>query len=187
MKKKLTFIIFFLYINNLSFAEGINDIEIAGIKYGDSLLLYVDENTIKETKVPYPMTKYSTSRFEPEIEGYDYIEISYKTNDKDYKILELTGYIFVNDMEECITQKKNIVDKYLTILKKTKKEDRKRNHPYDKTGKSKMFGTTYIFNNSEMVQFLCNDWSKELEVNYADHLAFSAVNLDFLRWKEKLY
>ena len=50
-----------------------------------------------------------------------------------------------------------------------------------------MFGTTYIFNNSEMVQFLCNDWSKELEVNYADHLAFSAVNLDFLRWKEKLY
>jgi len=186
-------LLLFIFISNPkdSYSVELNEIDLAGIKYGDNLTIYADENLIKESIVDYPYkdNKYSTARFSLDGSDYDYIEVSFKSNDVSYRIVELTGYKLINNIDQCETIKKQIESQYSSILTNIKPEIYKREHPYDKTGKSKMSGVYYEFKGSEkgIVQFLCNDWSEKLEKTYGDHFAFSVLNLEFVRWKEKQY
>lgn len=187
------FLLLFIFILNPkdSYSVELNEIDLAGIKYGDNLTIYADENLIKESIVDYPYkdNKYSTARFSLDGSGYDYVEVSFKSNDESYRIVELTGYQLINNIDQCETIKKQVESQYSSILSNIKPEIDKRDHPYDKTGKSKMSGTSYTFKGSEkgIVQLVCNDWSEELEKTYGDHFAFSVLNLEFIRWKEKQY
>ena len=116
MKKKLTFIIFFLFLNNISFAQDITLLEIDGIKFGDNLTNYADETLIKESKVySYKNDKYSTSRLMSLSKDFEYVEISY---DKNYTIVELTGIVALANINECNDKKKFYLATYSQLLNK---------------------------------------------------------------------
>ena len=185
MKKKLTFIIFFLCINNLSFAQDITLLEIDGIKFGDNLTNYVDEALIKESKVySYKKDKYSPSRLMSLSKDFEYVEISY---DKNYTIVELTGIVALANINECNVKKKFYLAKYGQLLNKVEKKENREKHPADKTGNSLIFGQTYHFEKDDRIQITCIDWSKKIEseLGYTDSLNIMILRKNFGVWKQK--
>ena len=185
MKKILIGVFLFLNLSNLAHANDANRIQIGGVYFGDSLLNYVDEEFIKSQQVDYfTNSKYSTSRFSSPSDDFVHIEISYKTDDKDYKIVELTGFSYFED--SCENQIKTISALYADELFNIKNKEGKTKHPYDKTGESIMSGKTFFFENAIVAEFQCIDWSKKIEdEGYPDHFIFTITERKFMKWKEK--
>ena len=95
MKKILLPIFIFLNLVNFSYGNDASRLQIGGVYFGDSLLNYVDEAFIKSQKIDYfTNNKYSTSQFSSPSNDFVHIEISYRTDDKDYKIVELSGFSY---------------------------------------------------------------------------------------------
>tara|TARA_A100001015_G_C14842004_1_gene652864 strand:+ start:417 stop:989 length:573 start_codon:yes stop_codon:yes gene_type:complete len=185
MKKILLSIFLFLNLNNLAFGNDANRLQIGGIYFGDSLLNYVDEEFIKSQQVDYfTDSKYATSRFSSPTDLFVHLEISYKTDDKDYKIVELSGFSYLED--NCDNKINNVSALYTDELFDVKKREKKGKHPYDKTGKSIMSGQTYYFEDAIVAEFQCIDWSKKVEEEgYPDHFIFTVHDLKFIKWKQK--
>ena len=120
MKKLFsTILILGLLLSGNAYANDINQIEMEGIKFGDQLTNYADEALIKDTSVySYKSDKFSTSRFSIQSEDYYYLEISY---DKNYLIVELTGFALLENINQCETKKKNFLAKFNQVLSKGKK------------------------------------------------------------------
>ena len=185
MKKILLILVLGLVLVSNAFAKDINQFEMKGIKFGDKLLNYADEALIKDTNVyNYKNDKFSTSRFSIQSDDYYYLEISY---DKNYSIVELTGFALLENINQCETKKKNFLAKFNQVLAKGKKIKSREKHPADKTGNSLMFGEVYTFAKGDRVQISCTDWSKKIEseTNYKDNLNISVHTREFAVWKDK--
>ena len=128
MKKILLLIFLFLNLNNLASGNDANRLQIGGIYFGDSLLNYVDEEFIKSQQVDYfTDDKYATSRFSSPTDLFVHLEISYKTDDKDYKIVELSGFSYLED--SCDNKINNVSALYTDELFDKKKKRKKRETP----------------------------------------------------------
>ena len=185
MKKLLSIMVLSFLLSGNAYANDINQIEMEGIKFGDQLTNYADEALIKDTSVySYKNDKFSTSRFSIQSEDYYYLEISY---DKNYLIVELTGFALLENINQCETKKKNFLAKFNQVLSKGKKIESREKHPADKTGNSLMFGEVYTFTKGDRVQISCTDWSKKIEseTNYQDNLNISVHTREFVVWKDK--
>lgn len=185
MKKILLSIFIFLNLINFSYGNDANRLQIGGVYFGDSLLKYVDEAFIKSQKIDYfTNNKYSTSRFSSPSDDFVHLEISYKTDDKEYKIVELTGFSYLKN--GCENKINNVSASYADELFNIKNKEGKRKHPYDKTGKSIISGKTFFFENAIVAEFQCIDWSKKVEEEgYPDHFLFTIHEQKFVKWKEK--
>tara|TARA_B100000989_G_scaffold291100_1_gene265163 strand:+ start:426 stop:998 length:573 start_codon:yes stop_codon:yes gene_type:complete len=185
MKKILLPIFIFLNLINFSYGNDANQVQIGGIFFGDSLLNYTDEAFIKSQQVDYyTNNKYSTSRFSSPSDEFVHIEISYRTDDKDYKIIELSGFSYLAD--SCENQIKAVSTLYADELFDKKKKEGKRKHPYDKTGESIITGITYYFKGGVLAEFQCIDMSKKIEEEgYPDHFIFGIYERKFIEWKRK--
>ena len=185
MKKILLLIFLFLNLNNLASGNDANRLQIGGIYFGDSLLNYVDEEFIKSQQVDYfTDDKYATSRFSSPTDLFVHLEISYKTDDKDYKIVELSGFAYLED--SCENKINTISAPYADELFNIKNKEGKTKHPYDKTGESIMSGKTFYFENAIVAEFQCIDWSKKVEAEgYPDHFIFTIHKSKFAKWKER--
>ena len=110
MKKLLGILVLGLLWCNVGFAEKIKEIEVEGMSIGDSLLEYFTEEEIKETTVPevYP-DKFEVTYNIKETLRYDFITVTYKSNDKKYKIHGIaTALDFSNDIEDCYKEQNKI-------------------------------------------------------------------------------
>ena len=185
MKKILIVVFLFLNVGNLAIGNDANRLQIGGIYFGDSLLNYTDEGFIKSQQVDYfKNNTYSTSRFASPSEDFVHIEVSYKTDDKDYKIVELSGFSYFQN--GCENKINNVSAVYADELFNIKNKEGKRKHPYDKTGESIMSGKTFFFENAIVAEFQCIDWSKKIEdEGYPDHFIFTITERKFMKWKEK--
>ena len=185
MRKIFGIIALSLLLSGNAYTKDINQIEMEGIKFGDQLTNYADEALIKDTSVySYKNDKFSTSRFSIQSEDYYYLEISY---DKNYLIVELTGFALLENINQCETKKKNFLAKFNQVLSKGKKIESREKHPADKTGNSLMFGEVYTFTKGDRVQISCTDWSKKIEseTSYQDNLNISVHTREFAVWKAK--
>ena len=171
---------------NTSFADDFNQLILDEIKIGDSFLNYANESDIKNTILPkYKKKKFSTSGFDVTgvSKNFDQLEISFKTTDKEYKILGISGSKITNSMDDCISKRDNILKQYSSSLKNLKKEGPKiNNHPADNSGKSKMLEIGYAFK-SGYLHTSCVDWSEE--IGYLDHLNFQIIEKEFMGWIQK--
>ena len=103
MKKLLIFSLILINLIFSSKADDIRDFQIEGISVGDSLLKYFSLDEIKRnTWDYYTDKKYTPLQFEKPsfAKTYDAIDIAYKTNDKEYKIVKLTGVILYEDKKK---------------------------------------------------------------------------------------
>jgi len=111
MKKLSLYVFLVLMWCNVGFAEEIKEIEVEGMSLGDSLLEYFSKEEIKETTVPgvYP-DKFETTYNIKETLRYDFITVTYKSNDKKYKIHGIaTALGFSNDIEDCYKEQNKII------------------------------------------------------------------------------
>ena len=92
-------------------ADDIRDFEIEGMSIGDSLLDYFSKKEIDKEQffeVEQGDNKEVARFYIREKKGnYDWITISYKTSDKRYTIIELSGYIFL-PFNECLKKRDKI-------------------------------------------------------------------------------
>jgi len=186
MKKILNFIIISFFSFTTVSADSFNQLILEGMKVGENLTKYADVAIIKANKMEsYKTNKYSVSGFDTQgiSENFDQLTISYKTSDKDYKILEIAGQKVTSNMNECESKRDNLLNAYGALLNNAEKSGPEtNNHPADSSGKSKIIDLMYIFK-SGVLHTSCVDWSEE--IGYEDHLFFSISEIKFMRWKQK--
>ena len=167
-------------------ADDIRDFQIEGMSVGDSALDYFSKSEIENNKVFEVEQKNNkeVSRYYiyKNTGNYDYMTASFKTNDKQYKIIELSGFINLS-FKDCKKKRKNI-DKELKLLfenlEREKSGDLK--HHLDKS--SKVNHIVYWFNNNEYISLTCYDWSKKS--GYEDQLRLEIYNSEYMEWLKSL-
>ena len=86
---------------------------------------YMSEEEIKENVVfVYKDKKFTVSMYNKSSEIYDSVGITYKSNDKKYKIYEVQGLIdFPNNIENCYEKQDEIEKEISSMFDEIKKED----------------------------------------------------------------
>ena len=187
MKHIKTFFLkkFFLFIILISFnvfANDISDFEIEGISVGDSALDFFSN---KDLKNAYDIHDYKTGEFRyyflpyKNSKTYEYIQITVKTKDKNFKIYGLQGHIFYNNIEKCHNKMKSI--KYdLDNLFNIKSIEDKGSHYIDPSGDSTYLRNIYYLDGDDVVEIVCYDMSKSLEEKgKTDRLAINLTKREF--------
>ena len=109
MKRLLLILILTFSFQSWSKADDIRDFEIEGISIGDSALDYfTKEEIIKNKRDFYNSKKYSTSSIESDkYNKFETVQISYRSSDQLFKILDISGVLFMN-YNKCMKDIKNI-------------------------------------------------------------------------------
>ena len=166
------FLILFSFKTSISYSSAINDFTIEGISLGDSALNFFSKEEILNNRMNYyKKNNYITSGFNnhPSLKQYDWLQISYKKNDKNFIIESLDGVLsFRNDYDACLKKKSEIVldIKEMTGIEPEEYEDKHRGDP---SGKSKFSNSEFYIDN-DLIAISCIDWSKKMEEKYFDHL-----------------
>ena len=125
--KKLSAYLFLILLSFSapSFAADISDFEIDGISVGDSLLDYMSEQEIKENVVfVYEDKKFTISESNKSSEMYDGVGITYKANDKTYKIHGVQGLIdFPDNIGSCYKKQDEIEKDISSLFSEAKKKN----------------------------------------------------------------
>ena len=188
MRVFLTILFLIFSIQLCAKADNIRDFQIEGISIGDSLLKYFSIDEIKRnTWDYYNNKKYTPLQFEKPsfAKTYDAIDIAYKTNDKEYKIVKLTGVILYEDKKK-INQCYKKMDSILADIRSmfsSLDESEKYNSAHtgiDDGGKSRVTSVYFYFKNNDMIAIQCYDYSEQAgDIN---HLAISLNSHDFAIW-----
>ena len=157
MNRLLLILILTLSFQSWTKADDISDFEIEGISLGDSALDYfTKEEIIKNKRDFYNSKKFSTSSIESdEYSKFETIQISYKSSDKLFKILDISGVLFMN-YNECMKDIKSIsleFDKMFVNTSKVKLDTYKNND--DPYGKSKVSDVYWYFDNKDVIVLAC--------------------------------
>ena len=120
------------------------------------------------------------------ITEYDAVTFAFLSNDKKYKINEVTGRKYM-DYQKC---KKKIVTISLEVssmFNSATKDDRgEYSHRIDKSKKSLVRTVNYNLNDGSLVHIACYDWSNKLETEkgYKDSLIIAIASKEFVKWQE---
>ena len=188
MKRLLLILILTFSFQTLSKADDIRDFQIEGISIGDSLLDYYSKSNIDKTKYTPWNNKETYYQFwsKKNITEYDAVTFAFLSNDKKYKINEVTGRKYM-DYQKC---KKKIVTISLEVssmFNSATKDDRgEYSHRIDKSKKSLVRTVNYNLNDGSLVHIACYDWSNKLETEkgYKDSLIIAIASKEFVKWQE---
>ena len=168
-------------------ADDIRDFQIEGISIGDSLLDYFSIEEIKKEK--YYEVEQKTDKevahfiTDSNTGPYVTIKFSFKTNDKKYKILSISGTMYA-DTNKCKNKRNKIVKEIDSLFKNLeKRHDPKRKHDFDKS--SYIDGIAFMWSETEFIRIQCYDWSKKS--GYPDQLRVEVVSDELYQWLLKLH
>ena len=164
----LTIIIFLITFNflNVTKADDIRDFQIEGISIGDSLLDYYPEKLIKN-KLLKPGITYENSNFvrlffiNANFKNYEYIGIT--INDNDFIIHSIAGMIDDDNHDVCLKKKIEIEKEMKSLFSNADIREWDRISTQDKSGKSKLFGTSFDLN-SGTASVICYLFTKESNI-----------------------
>ena len=150
-------------------ADDIADFQIEGISIGDSVLDYFTKEEIKKNTRDYFKSKeFTPLQFDnPSFaETYDAIDIQYKTSDKNFTIMGLSGIIFYTDkkkIKECY-KKMDLITFEIRSLFSNVHETPKKTSVHtgtDDEGKSTYTGVYFKFDNQDNIAIQCYNYSVE--------------------------
>ena len=164
-------------------ADDIRDFEIEGMSVGDSLLDYFNEEEINANlSTWYKDNEYTTSLLR--LQNYEIfkdLDISYLTNDKKYKIVDISAIHEEAETENCKSIKKGVIKDIKKIINIDQKQFVE-THPIDKSGKSKVDSTYFYYDNGDSITVQCYFFSEN--VDYDDGLKLSISTYNFTYWLE---
>ena len=116
MKKLATYLFLFLFsFLTPSFADDVRDIEIEGIRIGDSLLDFLSrEEIINEIEINKPSYNYLTDEFGEvyifaKFNIYERMSFFVKPKDKNFTIYSVNGSISYDDkLDQCLAKQKEL-------------------------------------------------------------------------------
>ena len=130
----------------------------------------------------YP--KFDFKSHQKELNSYDAIYIDFKLGDKNFIIHSISGIIdFSNSIKKCKRKKDEIVEEIKSIFTKPIIEKDTVSHDEDKTGKSKVYRTSFAIVPSSKylpIDIACFDWTKKM--GYADHLRIGIKTNEYNDW-----
>ena len=163
MKKLLGIVVLGLFLITPSQADDIRDFQIEGMSLGDSALNYFSIEEIKKyEKDFYRNKKYTTSNMlSSKFEVYDDVQISYKTKDNKYILVDISG-IVNRDYKECLKEIKSLSLEFEEMFPNTSKRNLKTYpHRVDKTGETKISDIFWRFNNGDLILLACYNWNSD--------------------------
>jgi hypothetical protein len=190
MKKLSTylFLIFFGF-SAPSFADDIRDFQIEGMSIGDSALNYFSKKEIKDNA---NINYYTNNKYTPveffqlsSFKTYDSVGLRYKTDDKKYIIVGISGTLFCEkNIEKCNKKQKEIDLEISNMFENAQKDVHKNKHTADKSGKSTTSQINYWFKSKEVVSIELIDWSEKItnEKGWTDNVSVLFYTSDFAQW-----
>jgi hypothetical protein len=119
------FLIFILILNFQSFskADDISDFEIEGMSINKSVLDFMSVDEVLDNTIPYFETKrtYFITGIVTNLKLYDQVEIYLKSNDNKFIIKSIVAGLFIDDLDQCLKKKKEIVKDLDQIFSNIKK------------------------------------------------------------------
>lgn len=187
IKKYLIVIIISIYNINCSIAEDLKDFEIEGVSIGQSLLDYasIEEINSIDAKFDYKSDEFITYRFEKihKLEQYDKLNVSVKKNDKNYKIVGVSGIYYYKNLDECNSLKKEIQSYIIKEFNIVQSQPTEYPSSYDDTGKSMIYGIQNYLKphpDLESININCYDFTKESMME--PNLKVSVYTHDFMNF-----
>ena len=188
MRTILITLILIFGFQSLTKADDIKEFELEGISLYESALNHFTVNELqKDTVNNYTSNKYTTSNIYDGLDMYDYIQISYKTNDRKYIIQDISAAKNIK-YEECISQLDQVESDISSIYENSSKisNDGKStyDHPVDKSGQSKVTDIAWYFDTGDVIVAQCYNWQSEFgkKNNFKDSLTIAISNKDIDRW-----
>ena len=180
--KILIIFLFFLGFQSRINAEDIREFEIEGMSIGDSLNNFFNDNEINRAiDESYTDMIYITKTFNKiQLENYEAIQVTFKSNDKKRKIVSIVGVIsYANNMADCKKQM-SIIDTELTDMFPTtiRKDWGIYYHNIKNTGH--YFPITYDFEDGSSAMVSCHDWAEETGIK--DNLKVSIFEGNYAKY-----
>ena len=187
MKKLSTYLFLILFtLPTPSQADDIRDFQIEGMSIGDSFLNYLSKSEIENNKVfeVEQKTNKEVARYyiRENTGDYNIITVSFKTDDKQYKIIELSGFIYAS-YGEC-KKKRESIDKETRLLFKNLTRNATGDHKHYLDKSTKVNHIVYQFSNNGYISLTCYDWSKKS--GYNDQLRLEIYSNEYLEWLKSL-
>ena len=191
MKRLLLIIILTLSFQSLTKADDIRDFEIEGMSIGDSLLDLFSIDEIKkaeENPSYYPDKKFIVIFLNKESDQYDEIEVTYKTNDKNYELAGIVGkVIYSNNYEKCKKNMIKIVNQFKLIFKNADLSEDESPHAYN--SQSIVNKSDFYLKTGGLARVSCTDWSEEMftKNGWEDNLKVQMIGEEFNIYLSKIY
>ena len=195
MKKIFFLIILILKFQTFSLADDIRELQIEGIRIGDSALDYFSEVQLEDSEQGwhnYNYNEYSTSLL-PGKDSYHWLQVSYKSDDDNFIIEALAGVLEKKnyDNNKCNKELNTLALNVSELFKNTMQEkkqsykltaDASRKYPF--TGKSVV--TAILFNlvdNGEII-LACYNMDKTTKKN--DYFRIDIRSREFTNYLKKI-
>ena len=164
MKSLLLFFILTVSFQSWANSDDIKDFEIEGMSINKSALDFMTVDEILNNTLPYFETKrkYYILSVIDDLKLYDLVEIYLKLNDNKYYIKSIIAGIFIDKLDQCLKQKKKIVNDLDKIFSNIKKISGSKKHEADPTGQSKHYIDQYNLGYPNHIRVECTQFSKEM-------------------------
>ena len=187
MKVFIAVLVLIFNLQSFTKADDIADFQINEMSIGDSLLNHFSKEIEngKTFENEQGNNKDVAKFYLREKKGnYDWTTASYKTKDKTYKIIELSGFVFIK-FSKCI-KKRDKIDKKLTNMfsGSLRQVTGKVAHFLDKDS----FTDSIIYwisnTKNDLISLTCYDWSAA--TGYKDQLRIEAYSDEYYKWLTSL-
>jgi len=164
MRIFLSVLILIFTIQSWTKADDIKDFGIEGMSINKSALNFMTVDEILNNTLPYFETKrkYYIVSVIDDLKLYDQVEIYLKSNDNKYYIKSINAGIFIDELDQCLKQKKKIVNDLDKIFSNIKKISGSKKHEADPTGQSKHYIDQYNLGYPNHIRVECTQFSKEM-------------------------
>ena len=194
MKLFLSILFLIFSLHSWSKADDISDFEIEGINIGDSLLNYFDRKEIIDgiNQDYYSDHTVEAGKFiaisfynHPKFKTYDAMQFTVKKNDKKFKTHTVKGLLwYEKNIKDCHKKMQEIDAEISNIFINLYREENNQKHTGDKSGQSMVKSINYWFDNNDIIEIDCYDWSDEITKNrnWIDHLRIGGKTDEFNQW-----
>ena len=185
MRVFITVLVLIFSLQSWTKADDIRDFEIEGMSVGDSALDYMNLNEIKkaeENSTFYKDNRYIVIFSNKSSEKYDYVQVTYNPNDKNFLIHSLSGSIdYPDNYEKCKKKKSDIVAEIKELFKNARIIEDESPHAYDKSKKSIVDRTDFYLEYGGFARISCTDYSEEMNTKHGweDDLAVTIGSEEF--------
>ena len=180
MRVFITVLVLIFSLQSWTKADDIRDFEIEGISVGDTILRYMNASEIESRKVYYykDLTFSSINIYSDDeivnFETYNAIVLGFKTDDKNYSIVAISGVINM-DFDNCMNKIESVTKDVSSVLPNT--------NPISKNIKVTL--GDHIFNkfelsNGDNIKVSCVNYYDAND--YPDHLRIAVNKGDYQEW-----